>query len=377
MKTNFLAGLTRTDFMRRHWQKAPLFAPDALPGYADAVTRDDLIALAQRADVESRIVRKIGGRWRVARGPFTARDIDRLPGTGWTLLVQGVDQKSRPAARLLREFSFITYARLDDVMVSYATPGGGVGPHFDSYDVFLLQGRGTRRWQVSRQSDLELIDDAPLKLLQRFIPEYEWRVGPGDLLYLPPQCAHDGVAITECITYSIGFRAASAQVLGQKFLEYLQDRLVLDGRYEDPDLAPTRAPGRIPRAMIDSAAATLQRLRWSRADVAQFMGAYLTEPAAHVVFDPPSRRGTFGAFLQRARSRGVRLALPTRMLIAGASVFMNGESLHAPARTMKLFSTLADAREIRAPIDLAESAGRVLYEWYCAGYIEVGVASAV
>ncbi|HEV7799617.1 MAG TPA: cupin domain-containing protein [Burkholderiales bacterium] len=376
MKKSFLAGLTQTEFMRRHWQKAPLLTPRALPDYADAVTREDLIALAQRDDVESRIVRRSAGSWHVQHGPFTARDIARLPRTGWTLLVQGVDQKLRQAARLLREFSFIPYARLDDVMISYAAPGGGVGPHFDSYDVFLLQGQGTRRWQISRQRDLELLEDAPVKILKRFASEHEWRVGPGDLLYLPPQCAHNGVAIGECITYSIGFRAPSAQELGQQFLEYLQDRLALDGMYEDPDLTPTRAPGRIPQSLIDSAVSTLERLRWSRADVTRFMGAYLTEPKAHVVFDTPARSGTFDAFVRRVRNRGLRLALPTRLLISGRRLFINGESLHAPARTLKLFSALADERELRAPLDFDATAGRVLYAWYCAGYIEIGAAPA-
>ncbi len=372
MKKRLLAGLTGTEFMRRHWQKSPLLARHALPEYADAVTREDLLALAQRDDVESRIVRRSGGRWHVQHGPFAAQAIARLPRTGWTLLVQGVNETLSQAALLLREFSFIPYARLDDIMVSYAVPGGGVGPHFDSYDVFLLQGQGARRWQVSQQQDLELVADAPVKILKRFRSEHEWQVEPGDLLYLPPQCAHDGVAIGECITFSIGFRAPSAQALGQHFLEFLQDRLDLPGLYADPDLQATRAPGRIPREMIASAASMLEGLRWSRRDVTEFMGAYLTEPKAHVVFVPPPRRAALGEFVKRARKQGLRLALPTRMLTCGASVFINGETLRAAGGTLLLFAALASGRELRAPLELDTSAGRVLYDWYRAGYIEIG-----
>jgi 50S ribosomal protein L16 3-hydroxylase len=151
MKKRFLAGLTSAQFMRRHWQKQPLFAPRALTEYADSVGREQLFELATRDDVESRIVSRIDDRWHVEHGPFDRRRMSRLPRAGWTLLVQGVEQKLRQAARLMREFAFVPYARIDDVMVSYATPGGGVGPHFDSYDVFLLQGQGQRRWRVSRQ----------------------------------------------------------------------------------------------------------------------------------------------------------------------------------------------------------------------------------
>jgi 50S ribosomal protein L16 3-hydroxylase len=372
MKKSFLAGLTRSQFMRRHWQKEPLLALHALPEYANAVTREDLFALAERDDVESRIVSKSAGRWQVRRGPFARRDVARLPRSGWTLLVQGVDQKLSQAARLLREFSFVPYARLDDVMVSYAAPGGGVGPHFDSYDVFLLQGQGRRRWQVSRQRDLELVDGAPVKLLRRFRPEQEWRVGPGDLLYLPPQCAHDGVAVEECMTYSIGFRAPSAQELGHHFLDFLQDRLDLKGMYADAGLRATRAPGRVPPAMIDRAASMLDALRWSRDEVAQFMGSYLTEPKANVVFERPARRATRSEFVRRARKLGVRLALPARMLVSGRDVFINGESHRVESTACRLFAKLADARLLHAPLALDARAGRVLYEWYRAGYIELG-----
>ncbi|MES2564359.1 MAG: cupin domain-containing protein [Pseudomonadota bacterium] len=375
MKKNILAGLTPSGFLRLHWQKRPLFAPGALAQYADAVTRADLFTLAQCEDVESRIVQRLTrGRWQLRHGPFTRRDLKHLPRTGWTLLVQGVEQKLWRAAQLLSEFSFIPHARLDDIMVSYAAPGGGVGAHFDSYDVFLLQGCGRRRWQISLHDDLELVPDIPVKILQRFTPTDEWLVNPGDLLYLPPQCAHNGVAVDECITYSIGFRAPTAQELSQRFLEFLDDRLQLEGIYTDPNLKPTCTPARIPHEMIKHAAGTLDSLRWKRKDVEEFMGVYLTEPKANVVFKPPLRAMKQEAFTRRAQRVGIRLALPTRMLASGKQMFVNGDAHTMERRPDLALTQLANQRQLAPPLCFGKAAAEMLYEWYCVGYLELGVA---
>jgi ribosomal protein L16 Arg81 hydroxylase len=252
-------GLTAATFLRRYWQKLPLLVRRALPDCADLVRRESLFDLAAREDLESRLVLRGGGRWRVRHGPFNARDLTRLPRSGWTLLVQGVERALPGMQELSGRFAFIPYARFDDVMASYAPDGGGVGPHFDSYDVFLLQGEGARRWRISRQRDLSLVNDAPLRILRRFRPSKEWLLGPGDMLYLPPRCAHDGVAVGPCITYSIGFRAPHAQELGTRFLEFLQDRIRLDGIYSDPGLKPQRRPARLPDGMLQKARRTLGR----------------------------------------------------------------------------------------------------------------------
>jgi 50S ribosomal protein L16 3-hydroxylase len=370
MQKKLFPRLTRSEFMRQHWQKKPLLARTALPEYTNAVTRDDLVALAGRSDVESRIIRQISGCWKVQHGPFKRSAIARLPRSGWTLLVQSVDQVLPQAARLLREFSFIPYARLDDVMVSYAAPGAGVGPHFDSYDVFLVQGQGERRWQVSRQSDLELVQDSPVKILRNFQPERDWVLEPGDLLYLPPAWAHDGVAVGECVTYSIGFRAPSAQELGSRFLEFLQDRLALSGMYADPDLKATRKPGSIPSEMLARTASMLQNLHWHERDVVEFIGRDLTEPKAHVVFDRPARPVTPESFAKRATRKGLKLKLRTRMLSYGKHIFINGESHRCEPPSARLLSALADARELTPPIRADGETRRLLYDWYRAGYVE-------
>ena len=371
MKRNIFGGLTRAEFMRQHWQKKPLFVRGALPDYEHAVTRDELIELAQRDDLESRIVAKSGGRWRLRPGPFTRRDIARLPRSGWTLLVQGVDGACASASRLLREFAFIPYARLDDVMVSYAAPGGGVGPHFDSYDVFLVQGAGERRWSLSRPRDLTLVHGAPLRILQNFSPDTELTAASGDLVYLPPRWAHDGVAVRDCVTYSIGFRAPRAQELIVAFLELLAERTDLEGLYEDPDLGPTRAPGRIPAAMVERVAGMLDDVRWTKRDVALFLGRYLTEPKAHVVFSRPRAPRPAQAFRAAARRKGVKLALPSRMLACDTRVFMNGESQRCDAPSFRFLARLADQRELAPPLDVPAEAWRLLYEWYRAGYVEL------
>lgn len=366
-----LADLTVAEFLRRHWQKKPLLVRNALPQCVEIVHRDGLLALAERDDLESRLVERTGRRWRVRHGPFSGRQLKRLPRTGWTLLVQGVDNALPTARRLLDQFSFLPYARLDDVMVSYAPPGGGVGPHFDSYDVFLLQGSGTRRWRVSRQRDLDLVAGAPLKILRRFRPQRQWLLEPGDLLYLPPRYAHDGVAVTDCITYSIGFRAPSAQELGTRFLEFLQEELRLEGAYEDPGLRPQRHPAMIADDMLRKVRGVLGRLRWSSRDAVRFLGCYLTEPKAGVWFARPHSPLPERAFASRAVRYGVSLALPSRMLFRGDLLFLNGEAHAVGAAAARRLAQLADRRMLPALGRCDRKTAQLLYQWYRAGYINL------
>ena len=369
MKRNIFGGLDAARFLRAHWQKKPLVVRNALPEYAKCLSRSAIFDLASREEIESRIVARTKTRWTVRHGPFARSEMKRLPRSDWTLLVQGVDQVVASAARLLREFSFIPYARLDDVMVSYAAPGGGVGPHFDSYDVFLVQGSGNRRWGVSAPRDFELDPAAPLKVLRQFEADDEWLLEPGDMLYLPPGWAHDGIAVGECITYSIGFRAPAAQELAGRFLDFLHDGLKLDGLYEDPDLKPTKTPGRIDEAMAKRLAASIGRLRWSAGDVERFIGCYLSEPKPNVVFARPRRPMTVEVFARAAEKRGIALALATRMLYRGRWIFLNGEAF-APGRGVDTLRRLADTR-VLAPGQTPAAVRRFLYDAYRAGYIRL------
>ncbi len=371
MTKSGLGNVSVEQFLRRHWQKRPLLVRNALPQCAGLVRRKLLFDLATRDDLESRLVRHDKGEWRVDYGPFARRELARLPASGWTLLVQGIDRVLPAARDLLDRFRFIPRARLDDVMVSYAPPGAGVGPHFDSYDVFLLQLVGTRRWRLSAQRELSLVERAPLRILRRFRPTRESVVRPGDLLYLPPRYAHDGVAVTDCVTCSIGFRAPGAQELGVKFLEFLEERLDLSGSYADPDLRLQRHRAEISDAMVARLRRLLDQLRWSEADVEHFLGCYLSEPKASVVFNRPLRPLTVTAFARRAARDGVRLALPTRMLFRNGTFFINGEACRVQRRVVPTLQRLADEGGL-PPGGIGEhESARWLYEWYRAGYLQL------
>lgn len=368
--THPLGELSPAAFLRRHWQKRPLFVRDAVARCGEWLQRDALFELASREEVESRLVTRARGRWRVEHGPFRRDALRRMPARGWTLLVQGVDQCLPEASRLLQRFSFIPHARLDDLMVSYAAPGGGVGPHFDSYDVFLLQGAGTRHWRISAQKDLTLIDNAPLRILKNFQPEYDWQVAQGDLLYLPPRCAHDGVALTPCITLSVGFRTPRKQALAANFLDYLQDHLTLDGLIEDAGLPLQKHPGELPAFLVDKFARVLKNIRWRDADVWRFAGCHLTEPKPQVVFQRPRRALGLDEFTRRVMKQGARLALPTRALFAGTRIFINGECHMIERGHRGEMVRLADTREVLA-FTPGMATARLLHAWYCAGYIHV------
>jgi len=236
-KLTLLGGLTVNEFLRDYWQKKPLLIRQAVPGFKGLLNPQQLIELACQNDVQARLVTHQRNNWALRNEPFEAGDFEGLSKKGkWSVLVQGVNHFLPKGTELVKQFNFIPHARLDDLMVSYAPKGGGVGHHFDAYDVFLLQGYGHRRWQISTQDDRELIPDAPLRILQRFNVEQEWVLAPGDMLYLPPQCGHNGIAEDDCMTYSIGFRTPWYQELAEQFLVYLQDRIEIDGTYADPDL---------------------------------------------------------------------------------------------------------------------------------------------
>jgi 50S ribosomal protein L16 3-hydroxylase len=365
-----LRGAYAARFLRRNWQKRPLLIRQAIAEFRGILSLRELFALAVRDDVESRLIVRERNAWTLAHGPFRSSDFRMLPSRNWTLLVQSVNLHIAAADALLRRFSFLPYARLDDLMVSYAAPGGGVGPHFDSYDVFLLQGEGRRRWRLSRQRDLALKPGLPLKILERFRAEHECVLGAGDMLYLPPQVAHDGVAIEACSTYSIGFRAPSAQDLATGFLDWLRDRVALDGRYSDPQLAPTRTPARIDSELQRYAAHALAALAWSERTVARFLGEYLTEPKPSVSFAAPRRPVSMRTFGARAVRRGMSLDRRTQLLYDARNLFINGVAIEHSAIAWPVLRRLAETRELPAGTFDANTT-RILYRWYRDGFLRL------
>lgn len=370
--SNVLGTLSPREFLSTYWQKKPLLIRQAIPGFRPPVNRDALLSLAARDDVESRLITNFRKQWKLARGP-----VGQLPALSrkhWTLLVQGVNLHDDQADALLNQFRFIPDARLDDLMISYATDGGGVGPHFDSYDVFLLQAAGQRRWRIGPQKDLSLQESLPLKILRNFTPTQEFVLEPGDMLYLPPHYAHEGVAVGECITYSIGFRAPSWQELGEAFMQFMADNVTLPGRYADPDLKPATRPAQIGDDMLDRVATEFDKLASRRDDIAIFLGEYLSEPKPTVWFDTPDRPAPLSRFIANAHRSGLKLHRKSRMLYRGKFVFINGESFQPSAPDRRLLQTLADQRRLapgdldNASVDLQES----LHQWYRDGWLTPG-----
>ena len=376
MMTTLLGGLSPATFLREYWHKKPLLVRQAVPNFSSPLDPGQLRALATREDVESRLVSVIEGRWNLEHGPFFASRLRKLGRRDWTLLVQSVDHHLPAGAALLEQFSFIPHARLDDLMVSYASPGGGVGPHFDSYDVFLLQGMGHRRWRIAAQKNLDLVEDLPLKILKRFKPTAEYLLGPGDMLYLPPHYAHDGVAEDDCMTWSIGFRAPPTQELAQGFLDFVRDRIELPGRYADPDLALQKHPAEISPAMLAQIETMVSRIRWDRNDIAEFAGEYLSEPKPHVFFTAPDRPMGRRAFGKALASRGAALEAKTRMLFAGKRFFINGETLLAGGLEGRVLKILADKRRLPPQTKLPADLQDLFYDWYEAGWLGPGPTRA-
>ena len=372
MTTTLLGGLSPTRFLRDVWHKRPLLIRNAAPGFGGLLSPGEMQQLASREDVESRLIQGSGTHWQLDHGPFNKSDFRRLPKTEWTLLVQSLNHILPEADALLARFNFIPHARLDDRMVSYAVPGGSVGPHFDSYDVFLLQGQGHRRWQISTQTDLAILDGEPLKILRRFKAEDEWVLGPGDMLYLPPHVAHYGVAEDACMTYSIGFRAPATEELAHGFLMHLQDTLTLEGRYADPDLRLQAHPGEISRAMLSQIEAMIAKIKWTKRDIAEFAGRYLSEPKPNVFFNAPDEPLGRAAFNKQANKTGVALDPKSRLLFAGGRFFINGEAFAPATDETVALQQLADQRRLAAPLPAALR--ERLYDWYQAGWLEVDVS---
>ena len=365
-------GLDAADFMRKHWQREPLVVRDAFERFADPLSPREVLELAATPEASSRLVRRRGTRWSLEHGPFPASRFKQLPRRDWTVLVQDTNHFSRRADELLAAFDFIPHARIDDVMVSYAVPGGSVGPHVDSYDVFLLQGQGRRRWQISAQEDHTFIAGLDLKVLERFIPEQEWILEPGDMLYLPPGIAHHGVAESECLTWSIGFRAPTDAELVAGFLDFLRDRLDPRGQYADPGEAPARHPAEVPARLVEHATQALGAISWTPQLIAEFMGGFLSDPKSQVYFMPPRRPLTRPQFQKRAARDGLALDPRSRLLFSGTIFFLNGEVVAVAAKARALMQKLADERKLAGPIQAGAEFWDTVHAWYLQGFVHQG-----
>lgn len=346
-----LGGLSLTRFMREYWQKKPLLVRNAFPNFSDPIAPDELAGLACEDGVESRIVRGKGKRWDVLWGPHDEATFGELPPREWTLLVQEVNRWVPDAALLLDAFSWIPNVRVDDVMVSYAEPGGGVGPHLDSYDVFLIQGQGERRWQWGSKpaKNRTFVPNLALRILAEPGPELDQDeiCRAGDMLYIPPGFAHHGVAVTPCLTYSVGFRAPSAGEAWMSFAERAARSPAATPLLVDPPLAPTTEPGAIPPALLARARAFVRSIDLSDDAIDRWFAAHTTRLKPGHALEKPKRAPNAVEKLKRghtlARSEEGRWAfLPAAR--GALRLYVAGDEIDVPKGAADLAKMLCRAR---------------------------------
>lgn len=335
-----LGGLTPAQFLSQHWQKSPLLIRGALPGFVSPLEPDDLAGLACEEGIEARLVEEHGPdkAWQVSHGPFDEETFSRLPVSGWSLLVQAVDHYMPEVAELLEAFDFIPRWRLDDIMVSYAPPGGSVGAHVDQYDVFLLQASGRRRWQLGGTpgNDARLIPGIDLRILEDFTVEadQDWVLEPGDMLYLPPGVAHHGISdADDCLTFSIGFRAPSSDEVVTSFADYIGEQLGDSQRYGDSDLQPPAAIGELDDQAIARVRALLLDAIDRPEQMAQWFGRAMTQPKyldqlvpPESPSDPNDLRAALESGSELTHSLGSRFAW-RRLDDARATLFADGDAI--------------------------------------------------
>jgi 50S ribosomal protein L16 3-hydroxylase len=377
-------GISPDQFMKQHWHKKPLLVRGAIPAFALAKSYHDelsspiaaqaLFNLASDELVESRLIQ--ANPWRFETGPFKQKSIPKLEQRDWTLLLQGMEAHLPAAATVLSWFRFIPDARLDDLMISIAGIGGGVGPHFDSYDVFLIQMSGRRQWRISGQKDLSLNPELPLKILQNFSVEHEWILEPGDMLYLPPHIAHDGIALDPgCQTWSVGFRSPSFKELLQEGLwrlaESLEDIPGLDEKFSDPGQRASNQPEQLPHELIKQLEQRLKGLKLDK--LSQFLPgitAYLSEPKQQAFFNGPDKPLSPKQFTQKLSIQALLPHPQTRILAQNQVVFCNGEMVtKGQSREIQKAWYLLASQKTMICRGLKGASNSSLYEAYLSGWL--------
>ena len=379
-----LGGISPQAFMKRYWHKKPLLVRGAIPAFEIAkklgeplgspISAEDLLKISGDDATESRLIK--AKPWSFSNGPFKKKSIPSLESRDWTLLLQGMEARHPAAAKILSWFRFIPDARLDDLMISIAGPGGGVGPHFDSYDVFLIQMSGRRRWRISEQKDLSLNPDLPLKILKNFKLEHEWDLEPGDMLYLPPHVAHDGIALDAgCQTWSVGFRAQSYKEILQEGLWRLAESLEalpdLEKRFADPKQAATNQPEQLPEELIKQVAQKLNSLNLDRIETfLPGIAAYLSEPKPQAYFDGTANDLSANAFARQVAKQSLRPHPQTRLLALGSQIYCNGEEMTdgQTESTKKAWRSLAANKGFQGSIGKIRS-DNTLFEAFEAGWL--------
>ena len=375
-KTHILGKTSVDDFLKNYWQKKPLLIKNAIPNFVSPITESDLFIIAQNEEAVSRLIEYKQGIWQVKYGPFKKSDLPKKTNIPWTILVQNINHYFPFAESFLNLFKFIPYARLDDLMISYATKKGSVGPHFDSYDVFLFQAQGAREWKISDQKKFTLDKQSSIKIITNFKSKNSWVLKPGDMLYLPPNIGHWGISQSDdCVTYSIGFRAPGTFEIQSKFLDFIQDHLITNENeiYKDPNLTPQKNPAEISSNMTKAMRNIVDRLRWDKSSINHFIGQLLSEPIENSIFET-RKPLSLKAFEKSIVHKTLRLNSKTRMLFIKNNFYVNGEFIKIDKKYTSFLKQLANDREISLESTLNKrdlnALGIVLLPLYEAGFID-------
>lgn len=355
-------------FLRNHWQKRPLLIRNPWNDWQNPLEPDELAGLACEEGIESRLIVRDGDALKMESGPLPEERFGELGKGPWTLLVQAVDHTVPDVAALIEPFRFVPDWRIDDVMVSYATNGGGVGPHYDQYDVFLVQGLGRRRWRIGPVCDAQtpLLPHDDLRLLPDFEATDEWVLEPGDILYVPPGFAHDGVAVgDDCMTYSVGFRAPSRAELVEGWADHQVDRMAEDDRYADPDLTAQDHPGEITAASLDRLHTMVLESLSNRADFARWFGTFNSQPKyaeadwrPEDLTTPETVQDSLAQGIPLLRNPASRYAF-IRQAAGGITLFTDGQSFDCTGETADLAMQLCATATLEADAALATSSSAV------------------
>ena len=375
-KTHILGKTSVDDFLKNYWQKKPLLIKNAIPNFVSPITESDLFIIAQNEEAVSRLIEHKQGIWQVKYGPFKKSDLPKKTNIPWTILVQNINHYFPFAESFLNLFKFIPYARLDDLMISYATKKGSVGPHFDSYDVFLFQAQGAREWKISDQKKFTLDKQSSIKIITNFKSKNSWVLKPGDMLYLPPNIGHWGISQSDdCVTYSIGFRAPGTFEIQSKFLDFIQDHLITNENeiYKDPNLTPQKNPAEISSNMTKAIRNIVDRLRWDKSSINHFIGQLLSEPIESSIFET-RKPLSLKAFEKSIVHKTLRLNSKTRMLFIKNNFYINGEFIKIDKKYTSFLKQLANDREISLESTLNKrdlnALGIVLLPLYEAGFVD-------
>lgn len=366
-----LGGLSAAEFLRDYWQKKPLLVRGAFPELAYRLSPEDLMELAQEDSVEARLVLEKGKTpWELRKGPFTAKQFKQLPKTHWTLLVQAVDHYLPELADYLDHFDFIPGWRIDDIMISFAPEGGSVGPHYDQYDVFLVQGIGQRRWQLGQHCDdsTPRIEGTPLRILQNIAVHFDEVLNPGDLLYVPPGLAHFGVAQNDCTTYSVGFRAPALAHVLERVVDTALESSGSRQLFADAGRGAAAAPGELSDADIDALRAQVLTLLQDKASLRQAIAPFLSE-AKYEDYEPQGDELTVEEIREALASGALLRRDPASRCLYTIrdgqpdALFINGQDVDFPATLAGFVKLLADHRRLPAEALSAWTGSEEAMEW--------------